>query len=753
MVSPLVPQATTARFRQRKISLKQRLRVLWQKDIPDMDEDSQRDIFSVETGVEKGEEEEHHLQAVLNAQSAMSAPDVYIPTPSASIRWPEYDKYYRKGWVESSSYIRMSATVEDAAGCPYNMDERDDAFLQKMNSNVSEKCTEDEFEMIAYFFETVVERQQPFLTTDPSQVLDYDELEAAVVADVERTEKDTTSPERLLDQTSIVFTRKYKPNPSRPVNMSLKLFGRQIYNHWRERKIERAGKPIFATLKFEGSAEKDDNDPYVCFRHREVRQTRKTRRTDQQSSERLRRLKSEMEQGLALYQMVVKRETLRRKSLQSDLEVFELRSRLKAIKRKHGISGEEEELFTQNKRKEEAKARVAAQKKAEEKETTAAAAASSTGPAGQRGAGAGGQSGTGSLKVGPSKIPDLEMRTLEQYFAERENAKRIYIEAELRERAMADRGWVNYTENPFVPYCDFFNPDVDRYEQDLASDRQRDKEQARYSSLESPFPPTTASRLPLPLGQRFGASYTSLLQVQPEVVWATSGANGGVDILKHLAYEDIDKSANLSVPRFSLASYRKRVDRRGLTFVDRRGLIRKPRELEHPQTPGEERLVDRFRFDTENSVETVQNSFGLPARLNGVSEETQTIQFSSSLMAKSYEAYQEAHYHRQQLLKSAQQRFAARRRELQATAASSATSNVPNGAPTGAPTVVPNGASSAAHNGASNGTAPAANGTPKLQGTPSPATKTWQVSNGNDSMLASMSPMSRHSVPKVETSV
>lgn len=78
---------TGARFRQRKISVKQPLTIYKQRDLPTLDsnelEPSQvhhlnsnasssstqqpRDLHAVETGVDKNEEEEVHLQQVINA--------------------------------------------------------------------------------------------------------------------------------------------------------------------------------------------------------------------------------------------------------------------------------------------------------------------------------------------------------------------------------------------------------------------------------------------------------------------------------------------------------------------------------------------------------------------------------------------------------------------------------------------------------------------------------------------------------------
>lgn len=51
------PASSSARFRQRKISVRQTLAVLWQSDLPDLEDEQPRELQQVETGVEKGEEE------------------------------------------------------------------------------------------------------------------------------------------------------------------------------------------------------------------------------------------------------------------------------------------------------------------------------------------------------------------------------------------------------------------------------------------------------------------------------------------------------------------------------------------------------------------------------------------------------------------------------------------------------------------------------------------------------------------------
>ncbi|KAK9351526.1 enhancer of polycomb-like-domain-containing protein [Lipomyces doorenjongii] len=376
-------QTGSARFRQRKISVKQGLQVLRQSDIPDLEEEQQREIQQVETGVEKGEEEEHHLQAAINASLAAAAgakvQQIYIPTPDASKIFEGYSKYYTKKFTEPTTYIRFSSTVEDTSGCPYFLDENDFEFLEKINStkrSASQKCTEDVFEQIMHQFEMAIADRQPFLSTDLSQILSFEELESA-------------------------FSE---------FNLPLYInFAKMIYPHWKERRIQRRGRPIMYTLKFE-EGDKDDSDPYTCFRRREFRQVRKTRRSDAQSSERLRRLKAEMDAARSLTELVVKRETLRKDSLQLEWDTFKQRNMVKELKRKLGIKGDDEDLISKKKKQNGVDSQIPA------------------------------------VRLAIPKVPEIDLVTLEDIYNKREKAIDTAIEEKLLRRREADIGWEDYTE-------------------------------------------------------------------------------------------------------------------------------------------------------------------------------------------------------------------------------------------------------------------------------------------------------------------
>lgn len=69
---------------------------------------------------------------------------------------------YKKKYKEPSTLIRFSSTVEDTIGCPYFMDEIDEEFLNKYNTNHT-TLSEDDFEKIMYEFESTIKEKLPHL--------------------------------------------------------------------------------------------------------------------------------------------------------------------------------------------------------------------------------------------------------------------------------------------------------------------------------------------------------------------------------------------------------------------------------------------------------------------------------------------------------------------------------------------------------------------------------------------------------------
>ncbi|KAI8148864.1 enhancer of polycomb-like-domain-containing protein [Fennellomyces sp. T-0311] len=309
-----------SRFRVKKLSPKHPLPIYKESQLPDIADAAniQRSVPQIETGVEKEEEEEHDLQAAISAAHAAvttgAKVESYIPTPDAShtISSKEYHKTYKRHYKEPSTLIRYSSTVEDAIGCPYVMDEDDEAFLKQYNAAAPEHLSEDEFEKIMWQYESTTDQHWPHLDLDPSQIPSLGALQHYL-------------PE------------KFKANES-------------VYQHWKDRRQKSKGKDIIPQLRSEDTL-KGDIDPYVCFRRRETKPIRKTRRTDQQSLERLRKLRSEMEMSRNLLEMVLRREKIRKEGLVLEHTVFDKKCKLREYQRQLGIKEDEDLLPLLSKKK------------------------------------------------------------------------------------------------------------------------------------------------------------------------------------------------------------------------------------------------------------------------------------------------------------------------------------------------------------------------------------------------------------------
>ena len=181
-------------------------------------------FFTLSTKVSTRDQQtkEHHLQAALSASQAAviggKVAQIYIPTPDAVQSSLQYDKLYPLTYAQPATYVRFSSTVEDCAGCPYDMDEEDQTFLMSINKkrNPSTQCSEDQFEEIMNCFEETAQVKQPYAAVDSPPVLSYDEIEGS------------------MDD--------YLDGHARP-------FTREIYEHWKTRRLEAGNKSLITGLK------------------------------------------------------------------------------------------------------------------------------------------------------------------------------------------------------------------------------------------------------------------------------------------------------------------------------------------------------------------------------------------------------------------------------------------------------------------------------------------------------------------------
>lgn len=76
-----------------------------------------------------------------------------------------------------------------------------------------------------------------------------------------------------------------------------------------------------------------------------MRQVRRTRRTDAQSSDKLKRIRQELETARGLVKDVLQRETMRKNQFEYERQIFEKRRTMVDLKRKLNIRGDDEDLI------------------------------------------------------------------------------------------------------------------------------------------------------------------------------------------------------------------------------------------------------------------------------------------------------------------------------------------------------------------------------------------------------------------------
>ncbi|KAI9010156.1 enhancer of polycomb-like-domain-containing protein [Hyaloraphidium curvatum] len=398
-------------FRSRKIDVRKPLPVYRESDLAEKEELNNSQLVPVATtGVEKEEEEEsisfrrcgragrgadreEHLQLALATHYGSEA-KTFIPVPEADRPFDDYDKFYNKPFVLSKTLIRFSAPIEEWIGCPYNMDGVDDAWLADHNARCDRgevskhaRLTEDQFEELMWGLEKITQEKN---WVDPwSNKFSPHLGEMATLEDLETYLKTSSA---LLPSSRQIIKH---PN--------LKAAAAAVFAHWQERRKQRDNRPIQPTIKTEDTGA---NDAYICFRRRENRPMRKTRRVDQQSMDKVRQLRQQMDQARNLLDLVTKRERYRKESLILEELIFQQKIVVRRMKKKLGVSAAED-------------ASPVKQAKAKKPE---------------------------DRPMGPMKI--LLKSTRDASLLASDQA----AEARKRKREEDERlGWMDLTENPYVP--------------------------------------------------------------------------------------------------------------------------------------------------------------------------------------------------------------------------------------------------------------------------------------------------------------
>ncbi|PBP20518.1 putative enhancer of polycomb-like protein 1 [Diplocarpon rosae] len=348
------------------------------------------------TGVEAGEEKEYHLQAALKSatnSNAKQAEEIPAP-PTAEGADIDYDSLYALVYEKPATYIRFSETVEDTTGCQYNMTTEDDVFLKAYNANKipAQKCSEDDFEKLMDLYEKQGSAQTPFASVDGT-VLPYEKMRA------------------VIDQHFSGRNVGYKED---------------VYEHWKRCRQASGNHPLQPRVKEEEDPNKDESDPYVCFRRRDMNVRRKTRARDTQSQEKIKRLRKELEEGKQLVDLAFDREKIKKETIQNERALFEQRAKVKEHKIRLGIKADDlEDLVNQKPQKRKVQDYNQMQR-----------------PPGQQ----------HRLPARPESRPlEVDLIQLSDLMAQKENVLQMEIEEKTQQHRKWNQGHVDLTREPLSP--------------------------------------------------------------------------------------------------------------------------------------------------------------------------------------------------------------------------------------------------------------------------------------------------------------
>lgn len=465
-------------------------------------------------GVDSHEITEHHLQAALssNQVEATGGPGApkksyHIPTPKSVevLTQAQYNNEYPPGaYSDPVTYVRFSDTVETTTrGPPYCMDDDDKGWLDKYNEKARKEAqqvkkdakddevsdhapsvkkdaakytiiSEDEFETVMYVFERVTCERHPLLELDMSKIPtlndllpEFDENSATSSLALPELPSLDAPLTQIINGTShgssagnnsgpVSHAQKEKTqkealqwsvqNPFRHLFL-LKPCAHAIYPWWKLRRQAREGKPIVPQLNFD---ESNENDPYVCFRRREVKSARKTRKTDTLQLEKLVRLESEMKQATALMLMVAQRERIKEQQVSRARSCWTQAQALIALKSKWSILGpnkgqDDENLIFSVQPDPTAPVAVAVQNPHLKKKRKVDEASTSTTVKIRR-------PKTGETDPAVHKTSsDTASTTSNSVILDRINSVQTFIERECAARQQADAGMEDLTDSAFQP--------------------------------------------------------------------------------------------------------------------------------------------------------------------------------------------------------------------------------------------------------------------------------------------------------------
>lgn len=269
-------------FRPRPIDVHKSIPIFREYELDEKDVQSAR-LPQMATGMEAEEEEEAHIQeAIKRSLASLNAEceedKVEIPTPTVRVV-PGWDEEDVKPFVRPQSYIKHKDKAPDEVQelIEYDMDHIDEEFLATLNAGGKNLLPEAKFELMIDRLEKECERLD-------QHIPHVDQLE------------------RILGSRNSIT--------------------QAVYAYWVNRR-KHSKMPLL--YRFLRPPDPEDPSPYHAFRPRTDpdKFKRKGRKNDQSSLGRMKQLRLEMERARTLFEMIKKRERLKRDMMEAAIEMFD----------------------------------------------------------------------------------------------------------------------------------------------------------------------------------------------------------------------------------------------------------------------------------------------------------------------------------------------------------------------------------------------------------------------------------------------
>ncbi|KGG51503.1 hypothetical protein DI09_33p200 [Mitosporidium daphniae] len=363
-------------FRSRKIDFNKEITVLLESAEPEEHLLQMRSVPLLSTGVEKEEEDEAHLKAILSSAPTFSrmggGEGARIPVPDStdvghSISGEIYEQLYPPTGEAFKKDERWKTPPQprilDALHNPFYSNHGPAGLYCQNNLLGFGYGTRAPMTLLPCEGETIKGRTLPYVPywatgddliflTKLTPRLDISTFEKVmwVIESIALVfgHDGVVNSNFLTTKQAVVFIDRWLDPSELKIALS---YQSAIFEHWKKTRAAISPSlvvPLLPTLKLEDQQGKIGNssssgsansniDPYVCFRRREIRQPRKTRRADLEALTKLSRLQEQFEDLLLLLRISLQRDQLKKSLLLEGTLVFGNTFTLESLKSKYGI--------------------------------------------------------------------------------------------------------------------------------------------------------------------------------------------------------------------------------------------------------------------------------------------------------------------------------------------------------------------------------------------------------------------------------